>query len=84
MQNKTKNKIKDQEVIPKITKKQWLISILAILTAVTALMGIDLYLPAIPDMAHHFHATKNDLQFTITIYLISIGVAAFFLWSFIR
>ena len=78
MKNKIQNKTKDQEVIPKITKKQWLISILAILTAVTALMGVDLYLPAIPDMASHFHATKNHLQFTITIYLISIGVAAFF------
>ena len=65
-------------IIPKITKRQWLTSILAIITAMTALMGVDLYLPAMTDMATHFNTTKNHLQLTITIYLISIAMAAFF------
>ena len=68
----------DKDIIPKITKKQWLTSILAIITAMTALMGVDLYLPAMTDMATHFHTTKNHLQLTITIYLVSMAIAAFF------
>ena len=68
----------DKDIIPKITKKQWITSILAIFTAMTALMGIDLYLPAMIDMATHFNTTINHLQLTITIYLVSIGAAAFF------
>ena len=73
-----KDKIMNIKTTPKITKEQWLISILAIVTAMTALMGLDLYLPAMPDMASHFNTTKNHLQLTITIYIVSIAIAAFF------
>lgn len=76
MNTKTIDQIIDKPKI--ISKQQWIASIIVIITAMTALMGTDLYLPAMPDMASHFHATKSQLQLTITVYLASIGLAAFF------
>ena len=61
-----------------ITTKQWAISILAILTAVCALMGTDMYIPAMPSMARHFNSTPDQIQMTITIYLFGVGFGALF------
>lgn len=67
-----------QEPMQPISPKQWGLSILAILTAVCALMGTDLYIPAMPDMANFLHVMPSDIQMTITIYLLGVGFGALF------
>jgi MFS transporter, DHA1 family, multidrug resistance protein len=73
-----KTEPKTQEPMQPITLKQWAIAILAILTAVCALMGTDLYIPAMPDMAKSLHVMPSDIQMTITVYLLGIGFGALF------
>jgi len=37
-------------------------------------LGIDIYLPSIPEMVEAFQATDNDLKLTISIYIFALGI----------
>lgn len=37
-------------------------------------LGIDIYLPSIPQMVETFQATDNDLKLTISIYIFALGI----------
>ncbi|MES1153168.1 MAG: Bcr/CflA family multidrug efflux MFS transporter [Dongia sp.] len=54
-----------------------LVVILATLSVITPL-GIDMYLPALPDMAKFFHATDSDAQFTLSTYFLGFAIGQAF------
>jgi len=54
-----------------------LVVILATLSVITPL-GIDMYLPALPDMAKFYGATDSDAQFTLSTYFLGFAIGQAF------
>jgi MFS transporter, DHA1 family, multidrug resistance protein len=52
----------------------------ALLAALTAIgpLTTDMYLPSLPDIAHHLNASTPQVQFTISAYLIGFAVGQIF------
>ncbi|MFB1080183.1 Bcr/CflA family efflux MFS transporter [Photobacterium damselae] len=44
-------------------------------------IGIDLYVPSLPDMAHFYHANISYIQLTISLYLLGYGLGQIILGS---
>lgn len=44
-------------------------------------IGIDLYVPSLPDMAHFYHANISYVQLTISLYLLGYGLGQIILGS---
>ncbi|HIF9200103.1 TPA: MFS transporter [Photobacterium damselae] len=44
-------------------------------------IGIDLYVPSLPDMAHFYHANISYIQLTISLYLLRYGLGQIILGS---
>src|SRR6185503_17599923 len=40
--------------------------------------SIDIYVPSLPAVSHHFHVDKALVQLTITTYMIGIGIMQLF------
>lgn len=50
-----------------------LVILLALITALDA-MAIDLYLPAMPTIANDLNVTSNDIQLTLSVFLIGLAI----------
>lgn len=44
-------------------------------------IGIELYVPSLPDMAHFYHANISYIQLTISLYLLGYGLGQIILGS---
>lgn len=59
------------------TNHIWLILLLALLTSV-APMGIDTYIPSIPNIAESFNVSIENVELTLSIFLIGLSVGQVF------
>ncbi|MFZ4116217.1 MAG: multidrug effflux MFS transporter [Chthoniobacterales bacterium] len=58
-------------------QRRWIIVVLGFLSAINPL-SMDMYLPAFQQMAHALQTTTANLSFTVSSYLIGIGVGQVF------
>jgi MFS transporter, DHA1 family, multidrug resistance protein len=45
--------------------------------------AIDIYIPSLPDMASHLHATPGEVQLTLSIFMISYGLSQLLVGSLV-
>lgn len=57
---------------------RYLIALLALLVIPLSGLSIDIYVPSLPAVATYFHTTKSLAQFSITAYMIGIGIMQLF------
>lgn len=53
------------------------VAILCLLMIPLGQIGIDIYMPSLPHMANVLHSSNSIMQFSVTVYLFSLGCALF-------
>ncbi len=55
------------------------INVYVLITAIAFLMGIgiDLYVPSLPDITQYFHTHSSLVQFTVSLYMLGYGIGQF-------
>jgi DHA1 family bicyclomycin/chloramphenicol resistance-like MFS transporter len=48
---------------------------MVVMMSVIGLMSSDIYLPALPAMAEYFYVRSQDIQTTLSVYLLGLSVS---------
>lgn len=56
------------------TKQKILLLVMLSMMSVISLLASDIYLPAMPNIAHSLNAQETDIQFTLTVYLFGLSI----------
>jgi DHA1 family bicyclomycin/chloramphenicol resistance-like MFS transporter len=57
--------------------KYWLAAIAMFIVPISG-VGVDIYVPSLPDVSHFFGVHKSWAQFSVAIYIIGLGIMQFF------
>jgi DHA1 family bicyclomycin/chloramphenicol resistance-like MFS transporter len=56
-------------------KNYYLLITMVVMMSVIGLISSDIYLPALPAMAEYFHVRSQDIQTTLSVYLLGLSVS---------
>jgi len=64
----------NQRTTPSLTKTQIIVLLNAVIVGLSSFLPMDIYLPSLPHIVKALHTSTNQVQLSITLYLLGLGI----------